>query len=197
MKKFLLNLVLLTAVFGVGMSTQTNDVQAATNNSTVTNQLSQKLLTGNRLQNKTVNVYLNADLPTGVKLDAQKAVQNWNNSTNKLTFKFVSDINVANIVFITGEISNFQNARTFYDQTTPNGSHYYINKVFIKMNNLLIDSDQQTNFGVQVAEHEIGHSMGLADITDPDMKNMTIMWYRDPVTGITQNDINVVNNLYR
>lgn len=153
----------------------------------------QQMLTGNKMSSKNVNVFIQADTPAGIKADAIQAVKKWDVSTDKLAFKITQDRNKANIVFYSGQISNFLNARTFFDQMQGK----QVKVALIKMNREMIDNSQLTNFGTLVAEHEIGHTLGLADVKNPQFKSSTIMWYRDPVTDITKNDTSAINYLYQ
>lgn len=127
----------------------------------------QQMLTGNRMNSKNINVFIQADTPAGIKADAIQAVKKWDVSTDKLAFKMTQDRNKANIVFYSGQISNFLNARTFFDQTQGK----LVNVALIKMNRDMIDNNQLTNFGTLVAEHEIGHTLGLVDVKNPTFKS--------------------------
>lgn len=194
---FLGALVLVTTTaFNTGYVLAANTNKATTTQVKTNNNVS-KLLTGNKLKSRTVNVFIEPNISTGVQQDIKWGVSQWSKSTNKLKFKIVNDRNIATIRFTTGQITNYLNARTFYDQMTPNGSNYYVERTVIKISTDMIDQTKLTNSGIRVVEHEIGHSLGLADVKDANLKYSTVMWYMDPNTDITSLDRQAINTIYR
>lgn len=183
-------------VVSAASNVRSNTNSKLTNNTKQPAKITKQLLTGDKFNSKTVKVFIEPNNPVGIQQDIQWAIKNWSQATDHVKFEIVHDRNVANVRFTTGQISNFRNALTFQDQTTPNGDHVLIDRAVVKIDPQNFDQTKASNSGIRVAEHELGHVLGLADIKDASLKYLTIMWYHDPTVGITQNDINAINYLY-
>jgi hypothetical protein len=183
--------LLVSGVISTGATTISTANAAQTNTSQV-----DQLLTKNRLQSTKVLVYIDPAVPTGIQQDIQFAVKDWQQATNKLTFSTTNNPGIATLRFTSGSFTNFANGMIFFNQTVQDGAYTDIVNAVIKISSDLVNSDEMTNFGVRVVEHEMGHAFGLGDVTDPSMKNSTVMWWKDPNTGITGLDIKAINSIY-
>lgn len=206
MKKIKLVALSATLLMSVSTFSSVNTVFAAsTNNKNQTTQVGKssiptkylnEMLTGLKSRSTTLNIFIEPDNPIGIQQDIKWAVNDWSKSTDKVKFKIVNDRNIANVRFTTGQISQLRVAMTFKDLSTT-GNQTYIDRATIKIDPANFDKTKISNAGIRVAEHELGHAMGLADIHDTNLKYSTIMWYLDPNTGITQYDRDAINYLYR
>ncbi|AKP67618.1 hypothetical protein [Companilactobacillus ginsenosidimutans] len=191
MKKSVIIGILTTLMLLITGVAAVNSVSASTNSINT-----KEFLTGDKLQSTKVKVYIDPNVSSGIKQDIQWGVKDWQQSTNKIAFSYTNNPNNATIRFTTGTFDNLINAMTYDNQTIPNGKNKLIVNAIIKINRDLIDTDKLTNFGIRIVEHEIGHVLGLADIKDSGLKYSTVMWWKDPNTGITALDDRAINSIY-
>lgn len=144
----------------------------------------------NKDQTPTANVfiYLNQDSPN-YRL-VQNAMQAWND-TKAFRFKQVNNINRANIVVTSGNYGNTSWAGLTSMANVPRGWLYgstvYLNDYYINQVN--------PNIALAVAEHELGHAIGLNhNDTQPSVMNSAIS--DQNAYTIQQCDIDAVKQIY-
>ncbi|AKP67617.1 hypothetical protein [Companilactobacillus ginsenosidimutans] len=139
-----------------------------------------------------IKVYIDPKLSTNEIELAKYAIDAWDHAIyKKLTYKLVPSPNNAQIIY-TSE-------GTLTDRTAGQTVISYEGNTIIKATIQFNFHDELHTYDkVNVTNHEMGHALGLIDLTDPAMKGKSVMYFSNDgnVTGPTPFDISNVKALY-
>lgn len=193
-EEFPLEVSRTTSATATATKSDTDNDTATTNNTQSYQNVSTSDITQNEhFDTNTIPYYLTPGLAVGVQKDIRAAALNWNMNT-KVNLYETKAKDTALIVFTNNGTSSKQNGLT---TNTVNKSKGYTEVVSSKIDLSKNSIPQSTvsTMGTRVAEHEIGHALGLKD-TYSDA-NSSVMWYKTPKTDITAKDIAAINQYYK
>ncbi|KRL67327.1 matrixin family metalloprotease [Companilactobacillus versmoldensis] len=171
----------------VSRTTQTQKNYNSTNIST------SDITQNEHFANNTIAYYITPGIASGVQKDIRAAALEWNINT-KVNLYETTNKSQAAIVFTNKGTDSSENGLT---SNTINRSKGYKEVVSssIDLSKNTIPQNSLSVMGRRVAEHELGHALGLKD-TKTDQTG-SIMWYRTPQTDITAKDIAAINLYYK
>lgn len=194
--------LLLTPIFAVSNNAQADStgsqlVVSSTSQtqtySNVSNTNTSDITQNEHFANNTISYYITPGIATGVQKDIRAAALEWNMQT-KVNLYQTKDKDNASIVFTNKGTSSIENGLT---TNTINKSKGYTEVISSKidLSKTTIPQGTLSTIGRRVAEHELGHALGLKDTyTD---QNGSIMWYKTPNTDITAKDVAAINLYYK
>lgn len=176
---------LVITVNGKSNATSKETYQNSTNTSDI--------IQNEHFDKNNISYYITPGVASGVQKDIRAAALQWNIST-KVNLYETKNKNNADIVFTNKGTSSVENGLT---TNTVNRSRGYTEVLSssIDLSKSTIPQGNLSVMGRRVAEHELGHALGLKD-TKTD-QNGTIMWYKTPNTDITAKDIAAINLYYK
>ncbi|MBB1063408.1 M57 family metalloprotease [Limosilactobacillus fastidiosus] len=156
-------------------------------------------LEGVRWQKKTIWIYMRTSDPR-LKSAFQNAVKNWN-KVKEIKIKWTKDEDKANIIAADGDLSanntnngvGYQTAQLGETKTEYNPDTHELHKATSILDPYQLDYTNP-NFRSEVAQHELGHALGLAHA--PEYEH-SVMVPRNIRTGITKNDRKSIHLLYQ
>lgn len=194
--------LLLTPIFAVSNNAQADStgsqlVVSSTSQtqtySNVSNTNTSDITQNEHFANNTISYYITPGIATGVQKDIRAAALEWNMQT-KVNLYQTKDKDNASIVFTNNGTSSVENGLT---RNMINKSKGYTEVISSKidLSKTTIPQGTLSTIGRRVAEHELGHALGLKDTyTD---QNGSIMWYKTPNTDITAKDVAAINLYYK
>lgn len=155
-------------------------------------------LEGVRWPNKRVTIYLAATTPE-IKVAFRDAVKRWN-KTKAVHLVWIKNEDKAQIVATEGDLTNQTSGSTVGYVTSQLGStrtEFDPDTHALLHANSLLNTNQlmgtTARYKSMVAQHELGHAIGLAHAPEYEK---SVMIPRNIHTGITKNDIRSVRQLY-
>lgn len=157
-------------------------------------------LEGVRWRKKTIRIYMRTTDPH-LKNAFRNAVKKWN-KVKAIKIKWTKDEDKANIIAADGDLSansstnngvGYQTAQLGETKTEYNPDTHELHKATSILDPYQLDYTNP-NFRSEVAQHELGHALGLAHA--PEYEH-SVMVSRNIRTGITKNDRKSIQLLYQ
>lgn len=156
-------------------------------------------LEGIRWRKKTVRIYMRTDDPQ-LRKAFRKAVRKWN-QVKAVNIKWTKDEDKANIIAADGSLSadtpntgvGYQTTQLGETKTEYNPDTHELYKATSILDPYQLDNTNP-NFQSEVAQHELGHALGLAHA--PEYEH-SVMVPRNIRNGITKQDRQSLRLLYR